>query len=357
MKEIHMKSTRKNNDPTASFETDDGILVSIIVTHFNYSEFIKNALLSVVQQSHHNFECIIVDDKSQPEHLEKLSSIVAELADPRLKIIALAENAGQTNALFEGLRKCTGEFVALLDPDDIYAQHFLKKMLACHLNSCVYAAVASCEMGLFRIGGPKLTSSYVGFKFTALSAGTLPRMEAMLSDFGFSTYYPPETTGWLWGTTSAMMFRRDALELLRRETYMPGTKVHADTYCVLGAHMLGGTLFVDEILSWRGLHSDNVAESPWVISHKQFRHRPTFVDLTKEIRRLAMETLLSSGHAEQLRVEILAQTLTSHFKRDVVDELLASYPQYAELRENLRPSLWKRLKGKFNQKQLKASRV
>lgn len=342
-RKIHVNSTRRNDGPAVKFETNDGILATIIVTHFNYSDFIKDALLSVAVQSHGNFECVIVDDNSQPEHLDKLNHVVAELKDERFRVLALPQNAGQTNAVFQGLSQSSGEFVALLDPDDIYMPEFLEKMLACHLNKIAYAAVASSEMGLFRIGGSKLTNSYVGFKSKAIAEGTLPRAEANLSDFGFSAHYPQDTVGWLWGTTSSLMFRRDALEALRRDTYMTDTKVHADTYCVNGAHFLGGTLFVDEVLSWRGLHKDNAAESPWVFSSKQVRHRPSFVDSSKAIRRFAVETLLENGRAKMIPVKLLAQSLSAHFSNDVIDEMLKAYPSYEELRAELRPGLWKKL--------------
>ncbi|MEQ1519491.1 MAG: glycosyltransferase family A protein [Usitatibacteraceae bacterium] len=339
-----MNSKAQHAGPSAKLVADSAMLLTVIVTHYNYSDYVHDALASLTCQTHRNFECVIVDDHSEPSHLERLKKIVSELADSRFRILALTENAGQTNAVFEGLHKSTGEFVALLDPDDIYVPSFLAKMLACHLNPVTYAAVASCEMGLFRIGGHKLTNCYVGFKQRALEAGTLPRAEASLSDFGFSAYYPQDTPGWLWGTTSSMMFRRDALEALRRDTYMPDTKVHADTYCVYGAHILGGTLFVDELLSWRGLHKDNAAESPWVVSSKQIRHRPSFVDSSKSIKRFAIETMLENGRAKTIPTKLLASTLDASYSKEEIKSLLQVYPSYEEVRAILQPGLWARLK-------------
>ena len=263
-------------------------LITIIVTHYNYADLVQMALNSVLAQTHSNYECVIVDDCSKPEHRLKLQAIVKKLADPRFRLIELKKNQGQTAALFEGLKQSTGEFVALLDPDDYYEPLFLEKMLACHLNPCTNAAVAACEMGLFRIGGSMLSKTYVGYKSEAIKNGDLPRSEMSLADFGFSKYYLPEATGWLWGTTSSLMFRRDALELLRRDTYMKDMKICADTYCVYGAHIMGGTLFIDEVLSWRGLHANNAVESNVLFSSQQIRHRPDFVDLSQQIKLFAV---------------------------------------------------------------------
>lgn len=304
-------------------------LITVIVTHFNYSYFVGQALHSVARQSHTNFECVIVDDGSDQSHLAQLKLLLTSLDDKRFRVIELAENKGQTFALFEGLRYSSGEFVSLLDPDDLYGSDFLEKMLRCHLNPCVYASVAACEMGLFRIGGSILTNSYVGFKSKALDDEKLMHYEASLSDFGFSTYYPPEATGWLWATTSSLMFRRDALEALRRETYMPNTKVHADTYCVFGAHMLGGTLFVDEVLSWRGLHKDNAAEASWVTNSKQNRHRPSFDDVSTQVKFFAAQTLFENGTVSYMRPYVMGKMLKAHFSTDDVEKLLGLAPEFA----------------------------
>jgi glycosyltransferase involved in cell wall biosynthesis len=277
----------------------------------------------VLLQTHQNFECIIVDDCSDAIQRDLLRQKIAEFADGRIKLIELPQNLGQTNAIFEGLAQSRGEFIALLDPDDVYAPQFLEKMLHCHLNPCVYAAVASCEMGLFRVGGAKLTSTYTSFKYDALLDGTLPKKEIQYLDFGFSAYYPPDTTGWLWCTTSSMMFRRDVLLCLQRKSYMPDIKICGDTYCVLGAHMLGGSLFVDEVLSWRGIHEANSVENSKVISSRQRRHKSSFEDLSEDIRFFAAKTLVENGSFRTLPNTVLVNTLRANFQRHQLSELAA----------------------------------
>ena len=314
-----------------TFAQPQSALITVIVTHFNYADMIGTALSSLLAQSYQQFECIIVDDCSSNEQREQLRQKIASLADERLKLIELPKNLGQTNAIFEGLRQSSGEFVALLDPDDVYAPQFLEKMLRCHLNPCVYAAVASCEMGLFRIGGAKLTSTYTSFKYDSLIDGTLPKKEIQYLDFGFSAYYPPETTGWLWCTTSSMMFRRDALLCLQRESFMPNIKICGDTYCAIGAHMLGGTLFVDETLSWRGIHEDNSVESSKVISSRQRHHKKTFEDMSEEIRFFAAKTLVENGSFRTLPNKVLVNTLRANFQKYQLDELAVLDPELSQI--------------------------
>ena len=306
-------------------------LVTIIVTHYDYSHIIADALASVAKQSHTQFECIVVDDCSSLKHRTALRSIMEKCSDTRFKLIELAENKGQTNAIFEGLRKSSGEFVALLDPDDLYTPDFLKKMLKCHLNPVLYAAVAACDMGLYRVGGSVLTHNYVGFRHESIKNGTYPRHEASLLDYGFSTYYEPETVGWLWATTSSLMFRRDALEALRRTEYMPNLKICGDTYCAIGCHMLGGTLFLDEVLSWRGLHAANAVETSWLVSSEQRKHQPSFEDTSRKIRYFAMQTLLENRTASYLPSRTLGRVLRAHFTGEEFKQLMADNPEFSRL--------------------------
>lgn len=312
--------------PFAGMPTLQGALVSVVITHHNYSDVVGDALASVVQQTHGNFECVVVDDGSDAPHRAALRKIVSTLNDRRVRLMELPANKGQTHAFFEGLRETSGEFVTMLDPDDLYEPLFLERMLNCHLNPCIHAPLAACEMGLFRIGGQILSRTYVGFKYDAILTGTLARAEASQMDYGFSTYHPSDKTGWLWGTTSSLMFRRDALEFLRRESYPECIKPSVDAYCAQAVHMLGGTLFLDEVLSWRGIHANNTAESPHVVGGEQNRTRPEFVDRADQVRFDAMDILLQNGAAQVIKPHNLVKTLRAQFTTDALRDLVARHP-------------------------------
>src|SRR5262249_16788291 len=146
----------------------------------------------------------------------------------------------------------SGDFISLLDPDDLYEPDFLETLLRAHINPFTIAAIAACEMGLFRVGKGILSRATTGFRRKAEERGSLREYEANLATAGFSKYYPPWEAGWHWATTSSLMFRRDALELIRPVSFPVDVKLQGDSYCAHGAHFLGGTLFVDKLLSWRG---------------------------------------------------------------------------------------------------------
>lgn len=306
-------------------------LVSVIITHYNYSGHVEGAIRSVLQQTHSRFECIVVDDCSSPPHREALREIIARCADPRVTLIELPVNKGQITALFEGLAAARGEYVALLDPDDLYEPQFIEKLLRCHLNPVVYAPIAFCDMGLFRMGGDVLTRTYTGFKYRNIRNGTMARAEATMLDFGFSAYYPAETRGWIWATTSSMMYRRDALKLLVRADYDSSLKFYADAYCAFGAHFVGGTLYLDEVLSWRGPHADNTAENTHVLSNFQFRQRRGFEHLTKEMKLFSIETLIANRADTYFGKNRFEEVLLKQCDGPDIQKLRRKYPHLDEL--------------------------
>jgi glycosyltransferase involved in cell wall biosynthesis len=95
----------KNNKP----------LVSIIVPCYNQSEFLPEALESVLYQSYEKWECIIVNDGS-PDNTDTVAkSWLAK--DKRYKYL-FQENAGVSNARNSGITQSNGEFILPLDADD-----------------------------------------------------------------------------------------------------------------------------------------------------------------------------------------------------------------------------------------------
>lgn len=229
-------------------------LISIIVTHYNYSEFIGDALSSLLAQTHRDWECVVVDDASSPDHVQRLEAVLEAIADERVRLLPLTGNLGQTLAFFAGLEATSGEFVCLLDPDDRYAETFLEEALATHLNGFIDCPLVSTDQYLMndegllsgvyraRLKQPDWERCGKGVLIRRQSAGTY--------------FFPASTLGWLWGASSSIMYRRAPLEYLRPHKTLP-FRNHADAYLANGAHMLGGTLFYAKPLVYRLIHGGN----------------------------------------------------------------------------------------------------
>jgi glycosyltransferase involved in cell wall biosynthesis len=91
--------------------------VSVIVTSFNQEAFIGPALESVASQECENLEILACDDASTDGTFEVLQDWAHR--DARVKLIAAKHNTGLSENRNRGLRAHSGEFVALLDGDDL----------------------------------------------------------------------------------------------------------------------------------------------------------------------------------------------------------------------------------------------
>ena len=107
--------------------------VSIIMPIHNRSEYVKEALKSVFQQTMTDFEIICVDDGSdEVEVIELLQGYAGEHSN--MQLITLPESRGAGNARNVGFEKADGEYVMFLDSDDIFLPHMLEKLHGVAIN-------------------------------------------------------------------------------------------------------------------------------------------------------------------------------------------------------------------------------
>jgi glycosyltransferase involved in cell wall biosynthesis len=91
-------------------------LVSLIVPCYNYGRFLRDALESVLRQTYACWECIIIDDGSRDDTKEIAGQFTA--SDNRFKYI-YQQNAGLSEARNTGLKAAKGDYIQLLDADDM----------------------------------------------------------------------------------------------------------------------------------------------------------------------------------------------------------------------------------------------
>lgn len=96
-------------------------LVSIIMPVYNGEQYLSKAIESVLSQTYQNFELIIVNDGSTDISKAVIHSY---LKDSRIRYLEQL-NAGVATARNTGLAISQGEFIALLDQDDIWLPHKL----------------------------------------------------------------------------------------------------------------------------------------------------------------------------------------------------------------------------------------
>ena len=100
---------------------------TIIIPVYNAEKYLKMALDSVLAQSFQDWECICIDDGSKDGSANILDSYA--LSDERFKIIH-QDNGGEGAARNAGLKIAKGEYVALVDSDDVlgdFTAHWAKQ--------------------------------------------------------------------------------------------------------------------------------------------------------------------------------------------------------------------------------------
>lgn len=100
--------------------------ISVIVPTFNVARYIKETIDSLLCQTFTNFEIVVVDDGSSDQTVE----IIQSYHDPRIILVRHESNFGPSPARNTGLRNCRGEFISLLDGDDIAEPTRLAEHLA-----------------------------------------------------------------------------------------------------------------------------------------------------------------------------------------------------------------------------------
>ena len=91
--------------------------VSVIIAAYNVEKYIESTVNSVISQTLKNIEIVVVDDCSTDGTYEKLEQFAA--LDKRIKLIRHSENKSAMAVRKTGIAHASGEYVMLLDGDDM----------------------------------------------------------------------------------------------------------------------------------------------------------------------------------------------------------------------------------------------
>ena len=105
-------------------------MISVVIPLYNKEKSIKATLQSVINQTYTDWECIVVNDGSTDNSLEVAKKFVTKLPMTNYKFQILDQpNGGVSNARNAGIKAAKGEYVALLDGDDLWESTFLEEQL------------------------------------------------------------------------------------------------------------------------------------------------------------------------------------------------------------------------------------
>ena len=104
------------------------LLVSVIILSYNQSEYLLDAIESVINQTVDNWELIIIDNGSTDDSHELLQEYKE---NAKINIVLHSENVNITVRCNEGVSLAKGEFISFLFADDYYLPEKLEKQLLC----------------------------------------------------------------------------------------------------------------------------------------------------------------------------------------------------------------------------------
>lgn len=100
-------------------------LVSVLMPAFNSELYIAEAIESILNQSHDNIELIIFDDGST----DSTRAVIERYQDPRIVRMLSDQNYGVVRARNEMIDRASGQYIALMDADDIADPTRIEKQL------------------------------------------------------------------------------------------------------------------------------------------------------------------------------------------------------------------------------------
>lgn len=265
-----------------------GPLVSVIVTNYNYQQYVGECLRSIAAQTYQKFECIIVDDKSTDNSVATIREFIATTNGAEdFKLVEPKANGGQMSAFIEGFRLSKGAFVVFVDADDYLFPAFLETHLKAHLNSRVTAGLSCSDEIIVDGDNQLLAGSYSKF-FDGGSPSRQSKLHPISTTLDHSWIDELMLVGdtgikrsnkslvhisssdifghkWVWTTTSAMMFRRGVLDLALTDR-VRDIRICADFYLAQFCHRIGGSLLIDSVQGGYRVHGANNFAAGAVIS-------------------------------------------------------------------------------------------
>lgn len=107
--------------------------ISVVMANYCNEKFIGSAIQSVLRQTHEDLEVLVVDDASPDASVARIGSLAA--TDRRVKLIEAPCNGGAAAARNLALEQATGDWLAIVDGDDIlHPQRFARMLAAAKLH-------------------------------------------------------------------------------------------------------------------------------------------------------------------------------------------------------------------------------
>jgi GT2 family glycosyltransferase len=151
---IHLHNQQRAEGVDVQQLPTDGPLLSVVVPVYRPSLwYFRECVQSVIDQTYQHWELCLCDDGSgDPELTAAMEDMAA--GDARIKVMALEQNGGISRATNKALAAATGEFIVLLDHDDLLDLEALAEIAAVVLTEADADVIYSDEDKLDELDRP-----------------------------------------------------------------------------------------------------------------------------------------------------------------------------------------------------------
>jgi len=211
-------------------------LVSIIITTYNRSNYLKTCIESVVNQTYTNIEILVIDDGSKDE-IAKENKIICR--NYNLCTYYYKKNSGQPASRNYGIKKATGDYIAFCDDDDFWALNKLEKQVSILDNNK--------DIGL-------VTGSIEYVKYDGTKTGKIKTHKGYNHGYVFADFLIKNRT-----SSITPMLRKEVFEKVGY--FNPNFTIAEDWEFWRRVSYYYKFYFIDEVLAYVRLHVDNMSIS------------------------------------------------------------------------------------------------
>ena len=179
-------------------------LVSVIMPCYNAERHISYAIESIIAQTYPHWELIITNDCSTDNSLNIINHYIQQ-EPARIKCFTNSRNSGAAASRNNGIKRASGEYIALLDADDIWLPHKLEQHIAfitekdCAISYTAYGFIDEHGQPMGKVYYPPPQADYHRLLRSNVigASSVVVRADAMKANLFATDVFHEDYTSWL----------------------------------------------------------------------------------------------------------------------------------------------------------------
>ncbi|EMK04018.1 MULTISPECIES: glycosyltransferase family 2 protein [Leptospira] len=99
--------------------------VSVVIPTYNHADFLKLSLASVINQTYSNWEVIIIDNHSN----DNTDEVVSSFGNSKVRLAKIKNNGVISVSRNLGIKEAKGDWISFLDSDDLWFPNKLERVV------------------------------------------------------------------------------------------------------------------------------------------------------------------------------------------------------------------------------------